>query len=384
MDRLTAETPKHRVVWDPLVRVFHWLLVASVLGSLWTGFLGGFTMFGLHIWLGCAVTALIVVRVVWGFTGTTHARFRDFVASPLAILRYVRDLLGGRAPAHAGHNPLGGLMILGLLLMLAALVGSGVVGLGGVAKEGPLAPWSTYAFGTTAAGLHRLLGFLLLGMIALHIAGVLLESLRTSENLVRAMITGRKRRALHAEARAEIEAAGDTRKSRPALAAGIVMAMAAVAMPLIVTASRLPPQGVPSSPLPEVYVKECGACHSVHHPSLAPVATWRKLMAGLDDHFGETATLAPEIVAGIEALLAGNAAERFDTAAANRLAAPSRSEPLRITATDGWRQIHSGIAETVFMTKAVAGRANCGNCHGDALTGLFSRRAIRMPFEPLP
>ena len=381
MSGSTAAKAGDRIIWDRLVRAFHWLLVATVLGALWTGFFGGPSTFDLHVVLGCAVTALIVIRIVWGFTGTTHARFRDFLATPAAVLRYVRDLLGGKAPAHAGHNPLGGLMILGLLLMLGGLIASGVTELGGLAKAGPLLAWTNYAIGTTAAALHRALAFGLAGMIVLHIAGVGLESLRTGENLVRAMITGRKRRLPEV---GKPEAAHLPTTPRPMLAAGIVVALGAVAVPVIMHASGLPAPGVPSAALPAMYVKECGACHSVHHPSLAPIATWTGLLAGLGDHFGETASLSPEVAAGIQSYLQSNSAEHWDTVAAHRLAASSQQEPLRITATDGWRKIHSGIADVVFLSKAVAGKVNCGNCHGDASNGHFSRRAIRIPSDSLP
>ena len=364
-------------IWDPLVRGFHWLLVGSVSVALWTGFFGGMPATLVHVVSGCTVAALLIVRVVWGFTGTKHARFRDFMTSPFRIARYIRQLLRGRAPAHAGHNPLGGLMILGLLLMLAAILVSGVVALGGVAKDGPLAAVVSYAKGSTVAALHRALSFGLIGMVVLHVTGVLLESWRTGENLIRAMITGRKR---HATSAVEGEATGNV-AARPYATLGLTAGLAAIAIPAIIAASRLPVPGVPSAALDPVYAKECGSCHSLHHPSLAPAATWNAMMAGLAGHFGETATLGAETEGRIAHLLATNAAERWDTAAANRLRTPSPGEPLRITATTGWKEIHRAIAETVFSAKSVGGKVNCGNCHADAETGVFSRRSINIPRE---
>lgn len=372
-----------RLVWDRVVRLFHWLLVVCVAGALLTGFLGGAATYMLHIVFGTAVAALIVVRVIWGFTGTAHARFRDFVAPPFAIARYVAELLRARAAVHAGHNPLGGLMILGLLGVLLALVATGIVALGGAAKDGPLASVTSYATGTALAGLHRLLAFGLLAMIALHVAGVLLESWRTRENLVRAMITGRKQHVPERAAGAG-ESGREAGVARPGLAAAISVGLAAVSIPAIAVASRWPALGVPVVPVDAVFAKECGSCHTAHHPSLAPAETWRVVMAGLANHFGETATSGPDVERRVAAWLDENAAEKWDTAASNLLRRPSAREPLRITATDGWMHIHRDVADAVFASKPVAGKVNCGNCHGDAEAGIFSRRQITIPTEKAP
>ncbi len=384
-ERATETTAAGRIVWDRFVRLFHWLLVASVAGALLTGFFGGYATYLLHIGFGCVVAALIVLRVIWGFTGTTHARFRDFVETPWAIARYAGRLLRGGAPTHIGHNPLGGLMIIGLLSVLVAMVGTGVAALGGTAKDGPLASATSYATGAAIAGVHRLLAFSLLAMIALHVTGVLLESWRTRENLVRSMITGRKwKRPERAAGSAPETTRAATTVARPTLAAAISFGLAALTIPAVVAASRWPVLGVPVAPLDAVLVKECGSCHSVHHPSLAPASTWRSVMAGLANHFGETATLSSDVERRITQLLAENAAESWDTAAANLLRRPNPSEPLRITATEGWIGIHRGVPAAVFASKSVAGKVNCGNCHGDAEAGIFSRRAINIPMEKFP
>jgi hypothetical protein len=128
-------------------------------------------------------------------------------------------------------------------------------------------------------------------------------------------------------------------------------------------------------------VKECSACHTAYHPSLAPAATWRAVMTGLDEHFGDNASLDRTASDRLLAYLTENSAEHWDTKAANRLRTPDASQPLRITASPAWKRIHRKIPETAFSAKAVGGKINCAACHGDASSGLFAPQAIAIPQE---
>ena len=165
-------------VWDPFVRVFHWSLAGLVLAT----FLTGDEAQKLHVVLGYAIVALVAARVVWGFVGPKRARFADFVKPPAAILRYAGQALRGEAPRHLGHNPLGGAMAAALLAMLLVVCGLGYL----LTTD---AFWGLESF----KEIHEAAAYLLLGMVGLHIAGVLWTSLAHRENLVQAMITGRKR-----------------------------------------------------------------------------------------------------------------------------------------------------------------------------------------------
>jgi cytochrome b len=178
------------LVWDVPTRLFHWLLVLLVALAWVTGEAEG-SMFTVHQLAGYGVAVLLVFRVIWGFVGSRHSRFSDFVRPWREVFAHIRGMLSLRPARTLGHNPLGGWMALVLLLVLAAQVGTGLFasddGLGG-----PLA--GTVAAGTAhaIAELHEGLSGALLGLIGLHIIGVLVESLLTRDNLVRAMITGRK------------------------------------------------------------------------------------------------------------------------------------------------------------------------------------------------
>lgn len=186
------EMPKRIRVWDPLVRVFHWSLVAGFA----TAFIVEDDLLGVHVWAGYLVLTLIAVRLVWGLIGTRHARFSDFVRSPGAVLAYLRDVVSLRAPRYLGHNPAGGAMILLLLTCVAATGISGLALYGAEEFAGPLAgvmrglpPF----LGDVLEETHEALAYFTLGLILIHVAGVLVSSLLHRENLIGAMISGYKR-----------------------------------------------------------------------------------------------------------------------------------------------------------------------------------------------
>ena len=174
------ETPATHLVtvWDPLVRISHWSIavlfgIAMVTEEDWQR---------LHNWAGYALLALIGVRIVWGFVGSRHARFSDFVRPPSAAVAYLRGLIGGTAPRTLGHNPAGGLMALALWAMLVA---TGVTGW--------LVTLQVSAGREWLRELHELLANGTLVLVILHVLGVAASSYRHGENLVMAMLTGRKR-----------------------------------------------------------------------------------------------------------------------------------------------------------------------------------------------
>lgn len=167
-----------RKVWDPLVRFFHWTVVIGCLANfvLEEGKLA-------HRWVGYVVGIVLMVRLVWGFIGTRHARFSDFIPSRMVLRRYIRDSLLFREARHVGHNPLGAVMIVALMTLLALITLSGW-----------MTTWDMFYRVKWIEKLHEAFANLLLPLVGIHVLGVLYGSLRHGENLVRAMITGRKRR----------------------------------------------------------------------------------------------------------------------------------------------------------------------------------------------
>jgi cytochrome b len=165
-------------VWDPLVRIFHWGLVAAFLVAWATGEESK----RVHVLAGFCVIGLVAFRIVWGFIGAKHARFAGFVRGPRAVTRYLRDTSRLQATRYVGHNPAGGAMIVALLVMLTVIAATGFM-------------MTTDAFWGVAwiQGVHETAVTLTLGLVVLHILGVIVASYEHGENLVRAMVTGRKR-----------------------------------------------------------------------------------------------------------------------------------------------------------------------------------------------
>jgi cytochrome b len=177
-------------VWDPMVRIFHWTLLVAFT----VAYFAEEDTLNVHVWAGYTVGALILVRVLWGFIGSPHARFADFLYAPATTLRYVRDLVLMRAPRYLGHSPGGGAMVIVLLLFLAATVITGLIVYGGEQQAGPLAGMFTRETGERVEDAHELLANITLALVLAHIAAVVLASFEHRENLVRAMVTGYKRR----------------------------------------------------------------------------------------------------------------------------------------------------------------------------------------------
>ena len=179
-------------VWDPFVRIFHWSVVIAFTVAYFVE-----KPLIVHVWAGYVIGILIVARLIWGFFGPSHARFSDFTYSPVASLRYVRDLIRFHAKRYLGHSPGGAAMVFALLAFLAATVVTGLVVYGGDQQAGPLAGMFSKDTGEAVEEVHEVIANITLALVFFHLAGVALASFAHRENLVRAMITGYKRRDVH-------------------------------------------------------------------------------------------------------------------------------------------------------------------------------------------
>lgn len=372
---MDAKKKSHWIkVWDLPTRLFHWTLVTTVTTALITGFIAPEWWMGLHAAAGYLLVVLIVFRIVWGIYGSEYSRIASFAYPPRQVADYLKGVLMLRPEHHIGHNPAGAMMIFALMAALTLLTVTGLMVLGGEEGQGPLQSVVTYKTGSAAKDVHSILSYLLLLMIGGHLAGVLVESLLMKDNLVRAMITGKKRIA-------DDEPHPAHRDARPKKAAAVIAAVVVLAGAGLVAASALPPKGL--RPLAEnaTFKKECGDCHTAFHPSLLPAESWKRVMADLSDHFGEDATLGEPKLTEVADYLVANGAETWDTEASNRFRRISAAEPRRITATRYWKRKHKEITPAVFAQKTVGGKANCSACHLDAASGRFDDQAIKIPKE---
>lgn len=165
-------------IWDLFVRGFHWSLVALFA----VAFLTGDEIEWLHMWAGYAIAALVAMRIVWGFIGSENARFSSFVKGPRAVVAFLKQSLHLEAPRYLGHNPAGGAMIVILLVLLTALCATGFA-----------MTTDAYWGSEPLENVHEALAYITLTLVGLHVVGVIFASMEHGENLVKGMITGRKR-----------------------------------------------------------------------------------------------------------------------------------------------------------------------------------------------
>jgi cytochrome b len=202
-------------VWDPLVRIGHWTLVAAFFAA----YFSEDDLMSIHVWAGYVVVAYLIFRVVWGFIGSGYARFTQFIYSPSKIIAYLKQLAAGKAQHYVGHNPAGGAMVLALLLSLSVTTFTGLKLYAIEDNKGPFAI-SVEQFAAQNSNLaeasvtlsteqennrdvekpgeafweelHEVFANLTVFLVFLHIVGVVISSRIDKEKLVKAMLTGEK------------------------------------------------------------------------------------------------------------------------------------------------------------------------------------------------
>jgi cytochrome b len=181
-------------IWDLPVRLFHWTLVVLIVVSYVTAQVGGNWM-KLHFWSGYAILTLLLFRIVWGFVGSTTARFTHFVKGPVAAIEHLKELARADRPRDVGHNPLGGAMVIALLLgvLLQAATGLFSADTDEATVSGPLANLAPDKWVDRVTSFHHFWINVLLLLVALHVLAALTYLVWKRQNLIGAMFTGHKR-----------------------------------------------------------------------------------------------------------------------------------------------------------------------------------------------
>ncbi len=224
---MSDPTEDRLLVWDLPLRLFHWGLAVAVVTNVVTANLG---RMDLHERSGLTVLALVVFRLLWGFIGGHHARFRNFVRAPGAVLAWLRTPPEAAAPRQAGHSPLAALSVLALLAVTGFMATTGMFASDGILFDGPLAHLAP-AQSEAATKVHHRAKLALIFLVLLHLAAILVYKFGKKINLTRTMVTGRA-----SETPDRITGA-DGRISRDRLMAGLalmaLLQLAAHALPLL-------------------------------------------------------------------------------------------------------------------------------------------------------
>ena len=190
-----TDTMRKIRIWDLPTRVFHWALAACVIGSVVSAKIGGNAM-EWHFRFGYLILTLLAFRFFWGLVGGHWSRFASFIYSPATLLRYLRGRARPEEHLDVGHSPLGAGSVFALLAILAIQVGTGLIADDEIANAGPLVRFVSSATSSLASGWHKNYGqWLIIGLVALHLAAIAFYRFRRGRDLVRPMLTGDKRLA---------------------------------------------------------------------------------------------------------------------------------------------------------------------------------------------
>jgi len=179
-----------KFIWDLPIRVFHWVLAILLCGSWYTVEVTG--DMDTHMLIGQTILVLGIFRIVWGFIGTRYARFGSFLYKPAAIVAYAKSLAGRGGAAYAGHNPLGGLVVLLMLALVLLQASTGLFATDGDFYSGPLNHLISGRAGNQVTDFHAANFNVLLSVVIVHVIAVALYLLVKRENLVAPMFTGSK------------------------------------------------------------------------------------------------------------------------------------------------------------------------------------------------
>lgn len=182
-------------VWDMAIRLFHWTLVPGLVTAYISGEVHASEI---HVLTGYALCVLLAIRLYWGFRGTQYARFRSFIFSAVETREYVRSMFGGHPKHYFGHNPAGALNVFALLATVLLLLVTGLATLSVIDFEGPLLFMANLVSDEASYSIrhiHEFIPNIGLALVALHLMGVVAGSIQHRENLVKAMITGKKKLA---------------------------------------------------------------------------------------------------------------------------------------------------------------------------------------------
>ncbi|XOV86012.1 MAG: cytochrome b/b6 domain-containing protein [Pseudomonadota bacterium] len=177
---------KRTLVWDLPTRLFHWSLVVLIIVSFYTGYTGGFREMDIHMLSGYGILALVVFRILWGIVGSRNARFASFVRGPGAIVGYLR----GTGDASPGHNPLGALSVIAILVALLVQVTTGLFANDDIMLEGPLTHLISYDTSRQLTAIHEINRWVIVALVVLHLLAITFYQFVRKAGIIGPMVTG--------------------------------------------------------------------------------------------------------------------------------------------------------------------------------------------------
>ncbi len=360
-------------VWSLPTRIFHLLFVGSILGAWVASFEDRWL--GVHAAIGTAAGVLLLFRLAWGRFGPKYSRFGDFEWSTKALRDYLLNLF--RPSRHyIGHNPAASYVMAALLLVAALAVISGMLAFGIQENRGLLAFLHVTQFEDMEwfEELHEACVTLLWLLIGAHVGGVVTDRLlHAHDRTLNSMLDGYK------NIEGESVVLTWTQKGIAFLGIGaavatLVYALATPENPLVASYN----QKVNYPDEHPLFAKECGSCHTLYPPTLLPRRSWELLMADLENHFGDDASLEEtERLSILEYLTTHSAETSQQEMSFKMLQSIGNNAIIAMTQTPFWKRRHHDIPDDVFARASIKSRANCKACHGDVEQGTIEDSAIK-------
>lgn len=360
-------------VWGLYTRASHALLMVMMLAVFLTPEVK--RLLTLHVALGYTLALLFLFRILWGFMDVKYSKFKDFNFNLMDLKAYMLAIFGTKKE-YIGHNPASSYAIIAMIVLTFLAVGTGALAYG--VKEGmgifSFMNHTLFRDMKLFKEVHEFFSNALMAVIFAHIAGVFLDKLLHKSRALESMVDGYK--------------VGDEEGLKLTFFQkifGIValgFSIFAFVYMLVAPSSLLIADGNVKMDYAKenpAFYKECISCHTLFPPFLLPSKSWVGMMDGLENHFGDDASLDAQTTASIKEFLVKNSAESSTKESSLRILASLEKEKtyLAITETPFWKNRHKKIDKAVFAQADIGKPSNCKACHANIENGLLNNRDIK-------
>jgi cytochrome b len=366
-------------VWPISTRIIHWIIATSFIGSFITSFYENYLH--IHVALGWIFGVMLGYRILWGFIGPRYATFNTFKLSFSELVWYFKEKIIDRwREIPAGHNPASSWFTILVLTVGSVITTSGLFLYGIQEAKGIFSFLNSdyYMYMNIIDEIHKYASYFLAVWAVIHISGVLVEQFYHKTNMLFAMITGYKK--------AKGEDTEVTSFGRFASYAFIILSV--IAFYYIVstydnffTRSKYPL--INYEKIHQAYYHDCGDCHKVYPPFILPERSWKRIMDGLDKHFGEEITdqnISQAARISIRRFLYDRSAEHSSREVSFKmLQSIGDRNPKSTSKVMYWRDTHSDIDPSIYKRKSIKDRSNCSACHKDFEYGNLDDINIKIP-----
>ncbi len=365
---------KRVYIWSLPTRLFHGFLIIGVLFSyIFSEFEN---LLNYHVIFGYFVGVLFLYRIIWGFMDVKYSKFKDFSLNIKSQFEYLKNVFGEKKE-YPGHNPASSMAIILMIILGILSVISGMVVYGAQEGMGLFASLNSTIFKKMEffEELHELFTNAFLGVVFIHIAGVVLDRVVHGSKAVESMISGYKDVNLEPLKLTAFQKAFGFLWIGSALLF-LVYLFYYPQNPFVADKNKAVDYRVEH----RVFYDECSSCHMLYPPYLLPTNSWVKMMDDLENHFGDDASLEEEDKESIKEFLVKNSAQNSTKEAAFKIyKSVKKDDIIAITKTPYWKKRHERLDKNLFKDKKVGKISNCKACHKNIEKGLLNDKDISIP-----